>query len=98
MNGGYGGNNQYGLGFDYPALTHSLIQALLARGDCDIHLVPHVIAPHLPVDDDGAAADALKARYPALRRHPDFTSPSDAKSFISGLDFMIGARMHDCAT
>jgi polysaccharide pyruvyl transferase WcaK-like protein len=94
MNGGYGGNNQYGLGFDYPALTHRVIESLLARGDTDIHLVPHVIARHMPVDDDGAAADQLQARYPALIRHPDFTSPSAAKSFISGMNFFVGARMH----
>ncbi len=94
MNGGYAGGNQYGLGFDYADLTHRLIAALLARGDCDIHMVPHVIAPHIPTDDDAAAADALVARYPAIRRHADFTSASDAKSFISGLDFLVGARMH----
>lgn len=94
MNGGYAGGNQYGLGFDYAALTHRLIKALLARGDCDIHLVPHVIAPHMPSDDDAAAADRLKAQYPALHRHADFRSASAAKSFVSGLDYMIGARMH----
>ncbi len=94
MHGGYSGGNQYGMAFDYALLTHRLVQALLARGDCDVHLVPHVLAPHLPNDDDGAAADALKAEYPALHRHPNFTSASDAKSFISGLDFMVGARMH----
>ena len=94
MNGGYAGGNEYRLGYDYPALTRRLIEALLARGDCDVHLVPHVLAPHLPADDDGAAADRLKADYPALIRHPDFTSASDAKSFISGLDFLVGARMH----
>lgn len=94
MNGGYAGGNQYGLGFDYAALTHRLITALIERGDCDIHLVPHVIAPHMPNDDDAAAADRLKAQYPALHRHPDFQSASAAKGFVSGLDYMIGARMH----
>jgi colanic acid/amylovoran biosynthesis protein len=94
MNGGYKGGNQYGVAFDYPLLTHRLLQALLERADTDVHLVPHVLAPHLPNDDDGAAADALKAQYPALHRGSNFTSASDAKSFISGLDFMVGARMH----
>ncbi len=94
MNGGYAGGNEYGLDFDYPALTHGLIAALLAAPDTQVHLVPHVIAPGLPRDDDAAAADALKARYPALHRHPDFASASAAKSFISGLDFLVGARMH----
>ena len=94
MNGGYAGGNQYGLGYDYAELTSRLIAALLARGDCDVHLVPHVIAPHMPSDDDAAAADRLKAGHPALIRHADFQSASAAKSFVSGLDFMIGARMH----
>ncbi|WP_310498826.1 polysaccharide pyruvyl transferase family protein [Sandarakinorhabdus sp.] len=94
MSGGYAGGNEYGLGFDYPALTHGLITALLAAPDTEVHLVPHVIAPGLPRDDDGAAADALKAQYPALHRHPNFASASAAKSFISGLDFLAGARMH----
>ena len=94
MNGGYAGENEYGLDFDYPALTHSLITTLLAAPDTEVHLVPHVLAPGLPHDDDGAAADALKARYPSLHRHPDFASASAAKSFISGLDFLVGARMH----
>lgn len=94
MNGGYAGSNEYGLGFDYPALTHGLIQAFLAMPGVEVHLVPHVIAPHMPGDDDAAACDALRAQYPALHRAADFASASAAKSFISGLDFMIGARMH----
>ena len=27
---------------------------------------------------------------------PAFTSPSEAKSYIAGLDFFMGARMHAC--
>jgi polysaccharide pyruvyl transferase WcaK-like protein len=48
----------------------------------------------VPHEDDGTAAAALVARYPALIDGPDFTSPEDAKSFISGLDFLTAARMH----
>ena len=94
MNGGYAGSNQYGLTVDYPALTRALITAFSAMPDTEIHLVPHVIAPGLPNDDDGAASDRLKAEFPRLVRHPDFASPSAAKSFIAGLDFLVGARMH----
>jgi polysaccharide pyruvyl transferase WcaK-like protein len=94
MNGGHAGNNEYGLGFDYAELSHRLIETLVARGDCDIHLVPHVLAPHMPVEDDCLAAERLQARWPELRRPADFNGPSDAKSFISGLDFLTGARMH----
>jgi colanic acid/amylovoran biosynthesis protein len=53
-----------------------------------------VLAQGMAVEDDRQTADALKAQYPALFRHADFTSASDAKSFISGLDFLVGARMH----
>ncbi|WP_416908771.1 MAG: polysaccharide pyruvyl transferase family protein [Polymorphobacter sp.] len=93
MSGGYAGNNQYGLGYDYPELTERLIIALKARPDTRITLIPHVIAPDLPVDDDLAAARKLIARHPGLGLHVP-NSPQDAKSFISGLDFLVGARMH----
>jgi polysaccharide pyruvyl transferase WcaK-like protein len=92
--GGYTGRNEFGLELDYRAFTHGLIEALLARGDLAVELITHVNAPQIPRDDDGAAADALKARWPALVRVPAFRSPSEAKSYISGLDFLVGARMH----
>lgn len=92
--GGYSGNNQFGLQADYPSLMHQLIEALLARGDTGIELICHVNAPHLPNDDDMTAALKLKERYPTLAMAPRFTSPSDAKSYISGLDFLAAARMH----
>lgn len=94
MSGGYAGTNQYGLGFDYAALMRAVIGDFLGQPGVEVHLVPHVMAPGLPRDDDGAAADALKAEFPALHRHPDFASPGAAKSFIAGLDFLVGARMH----
>lgn len=94
MNGGYAGGNEYGLSVDYPAFTRQLIAAFTAMPGVEVHLVPHVIAPGLPRDDDAACADALKAEFPALVRHPDFASPSAAKSFIATLDFLVGARMH----
>ncbi len=93
MSGGYAGINQYGLSVDYPALTHRLIEALRARADTDLVLVPHVIEPGMPRDDDLAAAHALQARYPGLAVYEP-ASPQDAKSFISGLDFLVGGRMH----
>jgi hypothetical protein len=94
MNGGYAGGNEYGLGFDYPALTRGLIAAFTAMPEVEVHLIPHVIAPNMPRDDDGAAADALKAEFPALIRHANFASPSAAKSMIATMDFVTGARMH----
>ena len=95
MSGGYsGGSNDYGLGFDYPAMTRGLIAAFTAMPGVVLSLVPHVNAPDMPRDDDGAACDALKREFPKVERIPDFASPSAAKSYIAGLDFLIGARMH----
>ncbi len=92
--GGYTGANEFGLTIDYRDFTHRFIEAMLARPETRVELICHVNAPLMPKDDDGAAADALKARYPDLIRVPTFASPSAAKSHISGLDFLVGARMH----
>lgn len=94
MSGGYGSTNDYGLTLDYPRLTRQLIAAFTAMKDVEVHLVPHVIAPDMPRDDDGAACDALKIEFPDVVRAANFASPSAAKSYIAGLDFLTGARMH----
>ena len=94
MSGGYAANNDYGLGFDYPAMTRALIKAFTAMPGVLLSLVPHVNAPGMPRDDDGAACDMLKREFPQVERVADFASPSAAKSYIAGLDFLVGARMH----
>ncbi len=91
--GGYSGANEFGIEVDYRALTDRLIEMWTARADVELHLIPHVNSA-IPRDDDRAVADSLAARYPGLVRPADFTSPSDAKSYISGLNFLVGARMH----
>lgn len=93
--GGYTGGGEFGLGYDYRALMTATIEALLARGDCTVELICHVNGSGGP-DDDGTCADEIAARWPALVRVPDFASPSAAKSHISGLDMLVGARMHAC--
>ncbi len=95
-NGGHRGRHEFGLGYDYKALMTALIEALLARDDCTIELVCHVNGYPGSPEDDGTVADALAARWPQLVRVPDFASPSEAKSHISGLDFLVAARMHAC--
>lgn len=92
--GGHTGRNEFGLEVDYRDYTHRLIEALLARGDVRVELVKHVFARGTSSEDDPAVARALVARYPGLVEAPDFASPSEAKSYISGLDFLVGGRMH----
>ena len=93
-NRGYSGGNEFGIEVDYRALKRLLIERFLAMPGVEVHLVGHVIAPGQPRDDDGATADALAAEFPALVRAPTFSGPSEAKSYISGLDFLVGGRMH----
>ena len=94
MSGGYSGQNEFGISINYAALTRAIIADFLAMPNVEVTLIPHVIASGIARDDDSSAADQLKSEFPALVRGPEFSSPSAAKSFISGLDFLVGARMH----
>ncbi len=97
MHGGYGGGNDYGLSLDYPALMRDLVALFHSRG-AEVVLVPHVIVKSGPMvkEDDTRASQKLAAEVPGLTLAPDFATPSEAKSFIAGLDFFMGARMHAC--
>ncbi|MBS0332443.1 MAG: polysaccharide pyruvyl transferase family protein, partial [Proteobacteria bacterium] len=90
------GRNRFGLSVNYAELMTRFIEGLLTRPDVEVHLVPHVISPEDAEDDDSRLADLLAQRYPQAVRAPDFASPSDAKSYISSLDFLTAGRMHAC--
>lgn len=95
-NRGYDRASSFGMEIDYSSYIDRLLDALSHRIDLEIVLVPHVLSDAVPVDDDRAIADMLVARHPWLVRAPDFADPVEAKSFIAGLDFLTGARMHAC--
>ena len=96
MNGGYTGPNMFGLTFDYRAWTTALLERLVARPDVEVHLVAHVLPEGGSIEDDYAACSDLASRFPSVRLAPSFTSPSEAKTYIAGLDAFMGARMHAC--
>ena len=96
FSGGYGGGNEFGLQVDYATLMRRFIGAVVARKDARAHLICHVNSDKLARDDDGAVADQLAREFPDAVRAPDFASPSDAKSYIAGLDFLTAGRMHAC--
>jgi len=96
MNGGYTKNNQFGLKVDYPAMTREMITSILARDNCELHLVGHVISDKRADEDDHRANLELAKEFPAAKVAPKFGSPSEAKSYIAGLDAFMGARMHAC--
>lgn len=95
-NGGYTRNNQFDLKADYRALIDRLVADWSARPGLVLHLVGHVNSQQLPVEDDYAVCQALADRSPGVRLAPRFASPGEAKSYISGLHFFSGARMHAC--
>jgi polysaccharide pyruvyl transferase WcaK-like protein len=88
---------------DYPALIRDLIthfQGLSGGngGGCEVHLVPHVIVRSGPMtgEDDYGACAVLAQEFSGTVLAPAFASPSEAKSYIAGFNFFMGARMHAC--
>lgn len=101
MSGGYTGKNELGIALDYPALIQKIITHFQTHADqCEVHLVSHVItdpnAQTGDTEDDYFAARKLAEAYPGCVLAPAFDTPSQAKTYISGLDFFMGARMHAC--
>jgi polysaccharide pyruvyl transferase WcaK-like protein len=101
MSGGYTRNNMFGLQMDYRQLVRDIITRFQAHPDgCKIHLVSHVIAYNRSdagsVEDDYQASLDIAKEFPGVIVAPAFATPSEAKSYIAGLDFFMGARMHAC--
>lgn len=101
MSGGYTGKNELGIALDYPALIRQIVTHFQNHPEkCEVHLVSHVItdpeAKTGDTEDDYFAARRLADAFPGCVLAPAFDTPSDAKSYISGLDFFMGARMHAC--
>ena len=89
------GRNRFGLSYDYAKFTRKLIARLMEAG-AEVHLVPHATSKSDPTDDDARLADRLAKEYPNAVQVPAFPGPSEAKSYISGLDFLVAGRMHAC--
>ena len=94
MSGGYTQANQFGLKSDHPALIRRIIRLFHGRDDVELHLVGHVQSREIAVEDDHRANEALAREFPGTIVSPFFASPIEAKSYIAGMDFFMGARMH----
>ena len=93
--GGYDGTNQFGLTVEYQKYCKSVIESLLNE-KFEVHLIMHAYYTDnfkYP-DNDFIAAKALHEIFPQTILAPEFSSPIEAKSYISQLDVFIGARMH----
>lgn len=93
-NGGYTGNNQFGLKTDYKEYCIRLIKKLVEDGRYEVHLIPHVIAESVPCENDCLACEELHEMYPQTIVAPKFHTPIEAKNYISAMDVFTGARMH----
>lgn len=94
FNGGYTRANQFGLQGDYPQLIRDILAWFATQPEVELHLVGHVQSEHILVEDDQRIAAQLAAEFPGTVLAPVFDSPIAAKSYIAGLDFFMGARMH----
>ena len=94
--GGYTQDNQFGLKDDYKTCVRSIIDYFLNQPNVKLHLIPHVVGSERGIENDYAVSFDLQKEYnnPNLILAPLFLSPVDAKNYISGMDFFIGARMH----
>jgi colanic acid/amylovoran biosynthesis protein len=94
--GGYGGGNSLGLSLDFKDLTHRLVSWALTIPQAEVWLIPHVMSRDIPEEDDTTASLEVQKRYPQVKIAGPFAGPSEAKTFMSGLDFFTGGRMHAC--
>lgn len=92
--GGYNQDNYFNLSIDYKAFIRQLLERLCQMEEIEVHLIPHVNSDENAIDDDYRVCQQLKEEFPQVVLAPRFTSPIDAKSYISGMDVFSGARMH----
>lgn len=94
--GGYTKDNQFGLNVNYQDLILNIIHYFLSMPNVILHLVPHVVSHMMSIENDYALAFDLQKELNDERivLSPLFLTPVDAKDYISGLDFFLGARMH----
>jgi colanic acid/amylovoran biosynthesis protein len=81
------------LATDYPAMLDKLVPRLAELGE--VHLVAHVLSNDSH-DADDELCEQLAARFPGCVVAPTFTTASEAKTYLAGLDVVLSSRMHAC--
>jgi len=96
-NGGYTRNNQFGLKVDYMSLIRGIIKYFRGFDGLQIELIAHVLpSMEYVIEDDYRICKKLSREFTGCKVAPFFYSPIEAKSYISGLDFLTSSRMHCC--
>lgn len=75
------------LNTNYDLYVDDLLKYLTKKENYEVYLISHV-------DEDFQACKSYYQKYPSTKLVKLFTNPVDIKSFISGMDIFIGARMH----
>jgi colanic acid/amylovoran biosynthesis protein len=105
-NGGYTGDNMFGLREDYKQVVRKIVEFFLAKENVLLLLIPHVYPPpgtvHAGlVENDFAACSFIYDRF--VKEWPDRLfiaqggyNQSQIKYIIGLCDFFLGSRMHSC--
>ncbi len=86
----------FGLSANYKETIRLIIEYFLSLTNVRLHLVPHVISSDREEGHDYVLSEKIWRSYnnPRLILSQFFLGPIEAKSYIAGLDFFLGARMH----
>lgn len=95
-NGGYTQNNQFGLKCDYKGLVKKIIDYFLSLKNTKVHIIPHVVEGERGIENDYEVSYEIWREYndDNLVLAPFALGPIEIKSYIAGMDFFMGARMH----
>jgi polysaccharide pyruvyl transferase WcaK-like protein len=85
-------DGNFALKLNYADYTDRVIEYFVNQG-VEVTLVPHV-SGKANEEDDLYASKLLLSKFKQLKIAPKFSTPVEAKTFISQFDFFIGARMH----
>lgn len=95
-NGGYTKKNQFNLTVNYQQLIYKIIEYFLTLQNVKLHLIPHVVLGEKNIENDYEVSFSIYEKYnhPNLVLSEFFLGPIEAKNYIAGMDFFMGARMH----
>ena len=88
----------FSLKSDYRETIKRVLDFFVEMQDVNVFLVAHVPGKQKTQDNDFFVAQEIAAGYQGknVALAPFFETATEAKNFISGLDFFTGARMHAC--
>lgn len=102
-NGGYTGNNEFGILGDYKKILRLIVEYFCAQDNTELLLVPHVVPENWETENDLLACKKFKESLPDSLRNKVYIAEPDGGPFydqceikyIIGLcDFFLGSRMH----